>query len=78
MSENAKKIGLVALIVVAVVAAVFGATRFFGGEKMEVQNTVKMPEGYKSEKQRALEAQGQAGQAASGKEADLGGALGGG
>jgi hypothetical protein len=78
MSENLKKTGLIVVVVVAIAAAAWGASKFFGGDQMEVQNTVTMPAGYKSEKQRALEAQQQAGAAAqpSGKDVDLGGDLG--
>ncbi|MCC7229230.1 MAG: hypothetical protein IT203_02485 [Fimbriimonadaceae bacterium] len=78
MNENAKKLGLVAIIVVAVVAAVFGANRLFGEEKMQIDNVVKMPEGHKSEKQQALDAQAAAGGAKTtggGEERDLGGDL---
>lgn len=77
MSENAKKAGLIAITIVAIVGAVFGAMRFFGGEQMEVENTIAAPPGHKSEKQLALEAQQQStGSAQStGKEADLGGDL---
>ncbi len=80
MSENAKKIGLIVITIVALAGAVFGAMRLFGEEKMEVQNTVPMPAGYKSEKQRMLEEQQgtQAQPPASGKDADLGGSIQGG
>lgn len=78
MNENAKKFGLIAIIIVAVVGAIFGATRLFGEEQMQVDNVVKMPEGHKSEKQQALDAQAAAGGAKTtgGKEErDLGGDL---
>lgn len=79
MNENAKKAGLVVVVILAIGAAVFGAMRLFGEEKMEIQNTVKMPEGHKSEKQKALEAQGAGNPApATGKEVDLSGSLNGG
>ena len=55
--------------------------RFFSEEKMQVENTVKMPEGYKSEKQRMLDAQA-AGQTTpepgKGGDRDLGGDIKGG
>ena len=82
MNDNTKKIGLIAVIVVALAGAVFGAMRLFGEEKMVIENTVKMPEGYKSEKQRAIDAQstGQPAPEPAGKggaDRDLGGDLGG-
>lgn len=78
MSENAKKGALIGVIVLALCGAVFGAMRLFGGEKMEIQNTVKMPAGYKSEKERALEQQKQGSPGVPGKaEVDLGGPMGG-
>lgn len=80
MNENTKKIGLIAIIVLAIVAAGFGAKTLFVGEQMQVENTVKMPAGYKSEKQRALEQQAQTGAQPiqGGKDSDLSGDLSGG
>ena len=84
MSDNAKKAGLIAIVVVAIVGAVFGAKSFFGEEQMQVENTVPMPADFKSEKQRALDAQaaggttgggGGGGATMSGKDRDLGGDL---
>lgn len=83
MNESTKKFGLIAVIVLALAGAVFGAMKLFGEEKMVIENTVKMPEGYKSEKERALEAQsgGQPAPADMGKggaDRDLGGDIKGG
>lgn len=71
MSETGKKVVLIAVIVLAVIAAGFGATRLIGGDQPQVVNEVKMPGDFKSEKQQALEAQGAP---AGGGERDLSGA----
>lgn len=78
MSENTKKFALIAVVIVAVVVAAFGAMRLFGEEKMQVENTVKMPEGYKSEKQRMLEEQQGKSSSEPIKDRDLGGDVSGG
>ncbi|CAN1516536.1 hypothetical protein MCEMSE15_00950 [Fimbriimonadaceae bacterium] len=77
MNENAKKAGLVAIIVLAVGAAAFSAYNISQGDKMVIDNVTKMPEGHKSEKELALESQAQAGAAATAPagEKDLGGDL---
>jgi hypothetical protein len=83
MNDNAKKAGLIVIVVVALAGAVYGAMQFFGGEKMQVEKVVPMPEGYKSEKQRMLDEQA-AGQVspqpgkAGGGDRDLGGDIRGG
>jgi|GEM_PF-1743704 len=60
MDENAKKVGLIALIVVAVGALGFFAIRAGNSDKMDVVGEViQAPPGFKSEKERALEAQAQ-------------------
>ncbi len=77
MNENAKKAGLVAIIVLAVGAAAFSAYNMSQGDKMVIDSVTKMPEGHKSEKELALESQAQAGAAAPAPagEKDLGGDL---
>jgi len=81
MNENAKKFGLIAIIVIAVAAAVYGGSHLFGGgDKMEVVKTLPADPNFKSEKERSLEQQKQSGSTtapATGKDADLGGDLGG-
>lgn len=72
MSENNKKMGLVAVIILAVAAAGYSAYKYSTADRMIIENTTPMPPGYKSEKARALEAQ-RAGQVAEPKgEKDLG------
>lgn len=84
MSENAKKAGLIALIVVAIVAAAFGGKRLIAGDSMDVVKTVPPTPGFKSEKERFLEQQAAVQQSPvqpSGKDPgarDLGGSPGGG
>lgn len=77
MNETTKKVGLIALIIAAVIAAGFGAKTFFAGEQMEVQNTIKMPPGYKSEKQQALDQQKSGTPQQPTRDVDLSGDLGG-
>jgi hypothetical protein len=57
MNENAKRIGLVVVIVVALVAAGIGASSLFKGDQMQSVGEIKAPAGYMSEKEMALEAQ---------------------
>jgi len=77
MNENAKKAGLVVVIVVAICVAAYSAYNMSQGDKMVIDNVTKMPEGHKSEKELALEAQAKAGAAAPAPagEKDLGGDL---
>lgn len=77
MNETTKKLGLIAIVIVAIVIAGFGAVRLFGEERMQVENTVKMPEGYKSEKQRMLDEQKGNLSVEPAKDRDLGGDIGG-
>jgi len=76
MNENAKKIGLVVIIVVALVGAVFGVMQFTGSDKPQVDKVIQIPEGSRSMKEIEMENQAkqQAGQAAGD---DIGGAIGG-
>jgi hypothetical protein len=78
MNENTKKIGLIVLIVAALVAAGLGAKSFFAGDKMEVEVTHPAPAGFKSEKQKFLDAQNGAapGGAKDDGSRDLGGPIG--
>ncbi len=71
MNDNTKKIGLIAIAVIAICVAIFGALKMAGGEKMTVDQTIKMPPGFKSEKQRALDAQAAGGTAPAAPERDL-------
>lgn len=75
MSDNAKKALLIVVTVVALVVAGLGASKMFSGDKMQVDRTVTMPPGHKSEKELALEAQKQAGTPAGNEERDLGGGI---
>ncbi|MGV3619065.1 MAG: hypothetical protein ACO1SV_27375 [Fimbriimonas sp.] len=72
MNETTKKGVLIAVVVLAVAAAAFGAKSMFSSDKMEVTDNVPMPAGFKSEKERALEGKGDAAPAG-GKEVDLSG-----
>jgi len=76
MNENAKKVGLVAIIVVALVAAVFGIMQFTSSDKPQVDKVIQIPEGSRSMKDIEMENQAkqQAGQAAGD---DMGGSIGG-
>ena len=62
MNEKTKKAALIGIVVVAVLAAAYGATGFFKGDQMVVEKSYPAPAGHKSEKQLAMEAQ-QSGQA---------------
>ena len=73
MNENGKKILLVVVIVVAVAILGYSATKFANQDKMIIQNTVTMPPGYKSEKEKALEEQKAGAPAPEKGEKDLGG-----
>jgi hypothetical protein len=57
MSENAKKAGLIAIVVIAIVAAGFGAKQMFAGEPMDVVKTIPEQPGFKSEKQQFMDNQ---------------------
>lgn len=57
MEESTKKIVIIIVAVVAVIGAVFGAMKFASGDKVTVDNTVKMPAGFKNEKEQALSGQ---------------------
>lgn len=76
MNENAKKAGLIGLIVVAVIAAGFGAMKFAGGDQPQVDKVIQIPAGSRSMKEIEMENQAkeQAGQAAAGD--DVGGTIG--
>lgn len=75
MNENAKKAGLIGLIVVAVIAAGFGAMKFVGGDQPQVDKVIQIPAGSRSMKEIEMENQAkqQAGQAAGD---DVGGSIG--
>jgi flagellar basal body-associated protein FliL len=72
MSEKAKQAILIVVVILALVAAGFGAMSFMGGEKPEVVKSIDAGPGAKSEKEAAL--QGQAQTPAQGEERDLSGA----
>lgn len=58
MNESAKKVGLIAIIVLAVGAVAFTAYNTTQRDRMQVTGEViQAPPGHKSEKERALEAQ---------------------
>ena len=71
MNDTTKKIGLIAIAAVAIVIAIFGAMKMTSGEKMTVDQTIKMPAGFKSEKQAALDAQAAGGKGTAAPERDL-------
>lgn len=75
MNENVKKAGLIGLIVVAVIAAGFGAMKFAGGDQPQVDKVIQIPEGSRSMKEIEIEnmVKQQAGQAAGD---DAGGSMG--
>lgn len=79
MNETSKKVLISVVAVAALVAAVFGAMRFFGQDQMVIDDVRPAPPGFVSEKERFLQDQqkNQGGQPAGGKEADLGGPIGG-
>ena len=71
MNDTTKKIGLISVAVIAICIAIFGALKMTNGDKITVDQTIKMPPGFKSEKQRALDAQAAGGTAPAGPERDL-------
>jgi hypothetical protein len=73
MNEQTKKAGLIAVIVIALLVAGFGASKALGGDQMIVEKKVSMPAGFKSEKEQALEAQQGGAAPAPKEERDLGG-----
>jgi hypothetical protein len=73
MNDTTKKGLLIVVVVVALVVAGFGAKKFIAGDQMQVENTVKMPAGHKSQKQPALDAQKNGGNVEPFVERDLGG-----
>jgi hypothetical protein len=77
MNDKAKLGLLVAVIALAVAAAGYEVYHSMSGEQMQVEKSIQMPPGFKSEKQQALEGQKCAAAPESGKERDLGGPLGG-
>lgn len=56
-SDNVKKIALAAVIVIAVVVAFMQGKTAVQGEQMVIEGGFKMPAGFKSEKEHAVEAQ---------------------
>lgn len=56
-SDNVKKIALAAVILIAVVVAFMQGKTAVQGEQMVIEGGFKMPADFKSEKQRAVEAQ---------------------
>jgi hypothetical protein len=75
MNENAKKIGLVVVIVIAIVAAGFGAKRLFTGDQPQFTGSTVVPPGARSMKDIEMEAQnkGKTGQPAEDKSLNLAG-----
>jgi hypothetical protein len=61
MNENQKKVGLIAIVVVALAAIGYMAFKSSQPDKMDVVKTINAPAGYKGEKEKALEAQKDAG-----------------
>jgi len=77
MNENAKKVLLVCVILVALVAAGLGAKKAIGGDEIIWHGSREVPPGAKSMKEIEMEKQNadpsRAGNAAGGKEVDLAG-----
>jgi len=55
MNENTKKGLLIAVIVIAVIGAIYGASSAVSGEKPTVVKRISMPPGFKSEREQDLE-----------------------
>ena len=71
MNENAKRTGLVILVILAIVAAVLSGNKFMAGDQIKVENSWDMGPNHKSEKEMALEAKAKGAQNNATEEKDL-------